>query len=82
MPEAATAQEKIPFILKLKYALYSALIFFLVANPQTYMVTRSIFKETAADGTPSPYAFFAHTGLFFLSVLALMMLPSAVYATH
>jgi hypothetical protein len=69
------AKEEAPFLLKVKYSLYSALIFFLIANPQTYKLTQSLFGVGAGPGIPSPFAFFAHTGFFFLTILAFMMLP-------
>jgi hypothetical protein len=69
-------KESVPFLLKVKYSLYSALIFFLVANPQTYKVTQNIVGARLSDGVPSPYAFFLHTGIFFLAILSFMMLPA------
>jgi hypothetical protein len=69
----STTKEKVPFILKVKYSLYSALIFFLIANPQTFKLTQSI----TGINTASPQGFFLHTALFFIVILAFMMLPSS-----
>ena len=67
------------FALKAKYALYSALVFFVVANPETYRVTNNAlgwFLITADDqGHPTPLGFFFHTFLFFLLLWALMLFP-------
>lgn len=67
------------FALKAKYALYSALVFFVVANPETYRVTQSVFGYfiTIADsvGHPTPQGFFVHTFLFFLLLWLLMLFP-------
>jgi hypothetical protein len=80
-----TAPEKesphyIPNIaLKAKYALYSALVFFVVANPETYRVTNNAFGwlVVIADpaGHPTPLGFFVHTFLFFLLLWGLMLFP-------
>lgn len=65
--------------LKAKYAMYSALVFFVIANPETYRVTQSVFGRflDIADsvGHPSPFGFFFHTFLFFLLLWALMLFP-------
>jgi len=71
-------REVVPFILKVKYSLYSALIFFLIANPETYRFTQSVFGSFIASksGSPTSYGFFLHTIVFFLAILGLMMFPS------
>lgn len=62
--------------LKVKYSFYSALVFFLIGNPETYKFTNTIFGNTAdRDGQPSSFGFFLHTFLFFLTILALMAFP-------
>lgn len=65
--------------LKAKYALYSSLIFFVVANPETYRVTQRTFGYffNVADslGHPTPIGFFFHTFLFFLLLWGLMLFP-------
>ena len=64
--------------LKAKYALYSALIFFVVANPETYRVTQAVlgpFLHIANDACPTPFGFFFHTFLFFILIWGLMLFP-------
>ncbi len=65
--------------LKAKYSFYSALVFFLIGNPETYKFTQSIFGSFSPisdrEGTPTSFGFFAHTFLFFLTIFALMMFP-------
>ena len=65
--------------LKAKFAFYSALVFFLVANPETYKVTQqvlgSIFSVANESGCPSPYGFFFHTLIFFLVLWGIMLFP-------
>jgi hypothetical protein len=67
-------------LLKVKYSFYSALVFFLVANPETYKITDWIFSRftpaLANDaGAPTPLGLFMHTMIFFSVMLALMMFP-------
>jgi hypothetical protein len=73
-----TKKELVPFMLKVKYSLYSALVFFLIANPETYRFTQSVFGSLIAskDGSPTSYGFFLHTIIFFFAILGLMMFPS------
>ena len=66
--------------LKAKYSFYSALVFFLVANPETYKVVQKVlggFLGTIASefGCPTPLGLFLHTLIFFLVILALMSFP-------
>jgi len=66
--------------LKAKYSFYSALVFFLVANPETFktvqwMVGSFLGPIASPGGCPTPIGLFLHTGLFFLVMLALMMFP-------
>jgi hypothetical protein len=64
-------------LLKAKYSFYSALVFFLCANPETYKIMNSIFGGFLANpgGCPTPIGLFFHTVLFFVVILALMMFP-------
>jgi hypothetical protein len=67
-------------LLKVKYSFYSALVFYLVANPETYKITdwmfSSIMPEIAnSAGSPTPAGFFLHTIIFFIVILSLMMFP-------
>jgi hypothetical protein len=58
-------------LLKIKYSFYCAMVFFLFANPETAAVLQQY------TGYYSPlYGLFIHTGLFFITVLGLMLLPS------
>jgi hypothetical protein len=66
--------------LKAKYSFYSALVFFLVANPETYKVVQKVLGgllgQIAGDaGCPTPFGLFLHTLLFFGIILGLMMFP-------
>jgi hypothetical protein len=65
--------------LKAKYAFYSTLIFFLIANPLTYKFTQSVLRPFQIvkdrEGTPTSLGFFVHTALFFATIFALMMFP-------
>lgn len=59
---------------KAKYAFYSALIFFLLSNPETYKAMRSVFGAMIGteDGCPRPGGLFLHSAVFFLVVFLLM----------
>ena len=65
--------------LKAKYAFYSTLIFFLIANPETFKMTQNVFGWLfmVADkgGCPSSLGFFFHTTLFFLVLWGAMLFP-------
>jgi hypothetical protein len=67
-------------LLKAKYSLYSALIFFLLANPETALVLQrllgSIMNVVTSGGALTIYGLFLHTVLFFCTMLGLMLLPS------
>ncbi len=68
------------FLLKAKYSLYSALVFFLYANPETAIVLQRFFGKFINFITPSGAltisGIFISTGLFFITMLGLMLLPS------
>ena len=65
--------------LKAKYAFYSTLVFFLIANPETFKLTQRLlggFITLASDkGCPSTYGFFIHTALFFFVLWGFMLFP-------
>jgi hypothetical protein len=69
----------INYALKAKYALYSTLVFFLVANPETYKLLQKFLGRwvdiASAGGCPTASGFFLHTGLFFLILWGLMLFP-------
>jgi hypothetical protein len=65
--------------LKAKYAFYSTLIFFLIANPETYKLSQqflgNMFTISNNSGFPTPLGFFFHSFLFFLVLLGIMLFP-------
>jgi len=65
--------------LKAKYAAYTTLVFFLVANPETYKLIQKFLGgwiDVASDGgCPTPSGFFLHSTLFFFILWALMLFP-------
>jgi hypothetical protein len=65
--------------LKAKYSFYSALVFFLVANPETFKLTQRLlggFISMASEsGCPTAYGFFIHSLLFFLILWGMMLFP-------
>jgi hypothetical protein len=67
-------------LLKAKYSLYSALIFFVFANPETTHILQRFFGRTVSfitpGGGPTITGIFISTGLFFFTMLGLMLLPS------
>jgi hypothetical protein len=66
------------FGLKAKYSFYSALVFFLIANPETFKATQMLFGSIvtlANGGCPTPVGLFVHTAIFFLVLLGLMLFP-------
>jgi hypothetical protein len=67
------------YLLQSKYAMYSAIVFFLFANPYTYHMTQGFFGflfTIAVNDCPTVYGVFFHTFLFFLAMFALMTVPT------
>jgi hypothetical protein len=65
-------------MLKIKYSFYSTLVFFLVANPETFKFSQQLFGsflQIATGGCPTVNGFFIHTFVFFIVMVALMMFP-------
>ena len=67
-------------MLKAKYSFYSALVFFLIANPETYKISQKLFggllgEVASAGGCPTALGLFLHTILFFFVILGLMAFP-------
>ncbi|NDB86863.1 MAG: hypothetical protein EB127_29865, partial [Alphaproteobacteria bacterium] len=63
---------------KAKYSFYSALVFFLIANPETFKFTQMLFGSfitLAQGGCPTPTGLFVHTAIFFFVLLGLMLFP-------
>ena len=74
----ASGDGYLPLGLKAKYSFYSALVFFLMANPETYKMTQMLFGSivtVAVGGCPTPSGLFLHSILFFLVLLGLMLFP-------
>ena len=67
-------------LLKAKYSFYSALVFFLFANPETYAIIQRVLggavQTITSSGAPTIHGVFLHTGLFFITMMGLMLLPS------
>ena len=67
-------------LIKAKYALYSALIFFLLANPETATVIQrlvgGLVTVITSGGALTIYGLLIHTVLFFAVMLTMMLLPS------
>lgn len=67
-------------LLKMKYSFYSALVFFLFANPETVQIFQRMFGNyvtfASPSGLPSIQGIFLQTLLFFMTMLGLMLLPS------
>lgn len=67
------------WMLKAKYSFISALVFFIVANPETYKFTQSIlggfFMVAHPMGAATPAGLILHTTLFFMAMWGLMMIP-------
>lgn len=67
-------------LLKAKYSLYSALVFFLFANPETSIVLQKVFGNVitfvTSSGVMTIQGLFMNTGFFFFTMLGLMLLPS------
>ncbi len=65
--------------LKAKYSFYSTLVFFLVANPETFRLTQRLlggFITIASEGgCPTAYGFFLHSLVFFLVLWGMMLFP-------
>jgi hypothetical protein len=67
-------------LLKAKYSFYSALVFFLFANPESYAVLQRVLGHSitviTSGGCPTIHGIFISTLLFFMTMLGLMLLPS------
>jgi len=66
-------------LLKAKYSFIAALVFFIVANPETYRFTERIFGSLflVANGScPTPAGVLLHTAVFFAAMWGLMMIPN------
>jgi hypothetical protein len=79
MTTSSNPKTSLNFALKAKYSFYSTLVFFLVANPETFKLMQRLFGgliTIASDkGCPSTYGFFLHTLLFFFVLWGFMLFP-------
>jgi hypothetical protein len=77
--QTQTPTQSINFALKAKYAAYTTLIFFLIANPETYKLLQKFVGGwvtiASEGGCPTPTGFFIHSGLFFLVLWSFMLMP-------
>lgn len=65
--------------LKVKFSLYSTLLFFLVANPATFTFVNSLVGGVATAGCPTAFGLVLHSLVFFALSYALMTLPPDPY---
>lgn len=65
-------------LLKVKYSFYSTLVFAIFANPETYRILNQYLGSSITDraGVPTLFGFFVSAGLFFCTMIGLMLLPS------
>ena len=64
-------------LLKIKYSFYSALVFFLFANPETIIILQSFLGRYITfiyNGAITMTGVFVSTFLFFITMLGLMLL--------
>lgn len=69
-----------PMKLRIKYAIFSTLLFLVVSFPMTYRLTNTLVKPLGlqfidSSGTPTPLGLMAHTVVFLLGLVLLMSLP-------
>jgi len=64
-------------LLKAKYSFISALLFFIVSNPELYKLTQLVFGRWVdvchPMGAPTTFGLLLHTVIFFGGMLALMV---------
>lgn len=65
--------------LKAKFSFYSALLFFVIANPVTFRFVNSLIGGVAVGGCPTAFGFILHTVVFFLASYAIMSFPKDPY---
>ena len=77
--KAAVKSNPLNYALKAKYAMYTTLIFFLVANPETYKLMQKFLGSwitiASESGCPTPSGFFFHSALFFVLLWSIMLFP-------
>ncbi len=65
--------------LKAKFSFYSALLFFVIANPVTFRFVNSLIGGVAVGGCPTSFGFMLHTLVFFLASYGIMLFPRDPY---
>jgi hypothetical protein len=77
--EATTDVSFNKIFLKAKYSFYSAVVFFIFANPETLFILQRALGKMITIITPGGMTtlagIFITTSLFFITILGLMMLP-------
>jgi len=77
--EKEAAKYQVNYALKAKYSAYTTLIFFLIANPETYKLLQKFLggwvELSSPGGCPTPTGFFLHTALFFIVLWSFMLFP-------
>ncbi len=67
-------------LLKAKYSFYSALVFFLFANPETLSILQRFLGKyitiLSTNGALTLNGIFVTTSFFFITMLGLMLLPN------
>ena len=78
-PEPVQSKPTLNYALKAKYSAYTTLIFFLIANPETYKLLQKFLGSwvdiASEGGCPTPTGFFIHTLLFFIVLWSMMLFP-------
>jgi hypothetical protein len=67
----------ITFWKRVKYSLYSTLVFLILTNPTTHTFIQSMFQgiSIVRNNALTSTGYFLHGFLFFLCILGLMMFP-------
>ena len=65
-------------LLKVKYSFYSTLVFAIFANPETYRILNQYLGHSITDrgGVPTLLGLLLSAGLFFCTMIGLMLLPA------
>ncbi len=65
--------------LKIKYSVYTGLLFLIVSSPQLYMLVQSLlgglFTISSPNGCPTPAGLLLHTLVFIVLLNGMMKLP-------
>ena len=69
-----TSETTAKILLKAKYSFYSAIVFFLFANPETLRILQEVLGGVVTFLPPSLPGILFQTVLFFATMLGLMLL--------